>query len=91
METPFEVVDDTTAAELEAAFDEVDETGDAGVFAIIDETGIYAPFPLLDYNLTVEMRIVEVDGSSTPSPSTTRATPRSRRCRSSPNCRRAWS
>ena len=40
METPFEVVDDTTAAELEAAFDEVDETGDAGVFAIIDETGI---------------------------------------------------
>lgn len=62
MGTPFEVVDDTTAAELEAAFDEVDETGDAGVFAIIDETGIYAPFPLLDYNLTVDMRIVEEEG-----------------------------
>ncbi len=62
MGTPFEIVDDTTAAELEAAFDEVDETGDAGVFAIIDETGIYAPFPLLDYNLIVEMRIVEEEG-----------------------------
>ncbi len=59
METPFEVVDETTAAELEAAFEEVD---DGGVFSIIDETGIYAPFPLLDYDLIVEMRIVEEEG-----------------------------
>jgi hypothetical protein len=61
MGTPFEVVDETTAAELEAAFEEVGE-GD-GVFGIIDETGIYAPFPLLDYNLTVEMVISEDQGS----------------------------
>jgi hypothetical protein len=57
MGIPFEVVDESTAAELEAAFEEVGEGG--GVFGIIDETGIYAPFPLLDYNLTVEMVISE--------------------------------
>jgi hypothetical protein len=59
MGAPFEVVDEDTAVELEAAFDEV---GDGGVFGIIDETGIYAPFPLLDYNLTVEMLISEEQG-----------------------------
>ena len=59
MGSPFEVVDETTASELEAAFEETD--GD-GVFGIIDETGIFAPFPLLDYNLSVEMRISEEDG-----------------------------
>ena len=59
MGTPFEVVDEDTAVQLEAAFEEV---GDRGVFSIIDETGIYAPFPLLDYNLTVDMRISEEQG-----------------------------
>jgi hypothetical protein len=59
MGTPFEVVDDPTAAELEAAFEEAEG---GGVFGIIDETGIYAPFPLLDYNLTVEMRISDDQG-----------------------------
>ena len=59
MGTPFEVVDEDTAVQLEAAFEEV---GDGGVFSIIDETGLYAPFPLLDYNLTVEMRISEEQG-----------------------------
>jgi hypothetical protein len=60
MGAPFEVVDEDTAVELEAAFDEVD---DSGVFSIIDETGIYAPFPLLDFNLTVEMIITEDQGN----------------------------
>ncbi len=60
MGAPFEVVDEDTAVELEAAFNEVD---DSGVFSIIDETGIYAPFPLLDYNLTVEMSIHEDQGT----------------------------
>lgn len=60
MGAPFEVVDEDTAVELEAAFNEVD---DSGVFSIIDETGIYAPFPLLDYNLMVEMSIREDQGT----------------------------
>lgn len=60
MGVPFEVVDEDTAVELEAAFDEVD---DSGVFSIIDETGIYSPFPLLDYNLKVEMAIFEDQGN----------------------------
>ena len=59
MGTPFEVVDETVAVELEAAFDEVEG---GGVFSIIDETGIYAPFPLLDYDLTVETHISEEHG-----------------------------
>lgn len=59
MGTPFEVVDETTATELDAAFTEVEG---GGVFGLIDETGIYAPFPILDYNLDVEMRISEEHG-----------------------------
>ncbi len=59
MGTPFEVVDEDTAVELEAAFEEAEG---GGVFGIIDETGIYAPFPLLDFNLTVEMRVSEDQG-----------------------------
>jgi hypothetical protein len=60
MGAPFEVVDDETAAEFEAAFVEIE--GGEGVFGIIDETGLYAPFPILDYDVTVDMRISEEQG-----------------------------
>ena len=62
MVTPSDASGAPVAAQVEESFEEVESTGGGGVFGIIDEAGLYTPFPVLDYNLTVDMRIGEQQG-----------------------------
>ena len=62
MVTPSDPAGAPVAAQVEEAFEEVGSTEGGGVFGIIDEAGLYSPFPVLDYNLTVDMRIGEQQG-----------------------------
>ena len=62
MDSTSGVVTEPSPTELAAAFEEVDSGGGGGVFGIIDETGLFAPFPILDYDLTVDTRISEQQG-----------------------------
>jgi hypothetical protein len=62
MGTPMGASNAPVPAEVEAAFEEVPDAVGSGVFGIIDEDGLYSPFPILDHDLTVDMRIGELNG-----------------------------